>query len=84
MENDGDDFFRISAARALNPVNKNPHRVTKELKQAEQLNCDEIEFPTPCSERMFKKFENNNNVSVLVFGHDGKKNNSVIRSDRKT
>ena len=31
MENDGDDCFRISAARALNPVNKNPHRVTKEL-----------------------------------------------------
>ena len=44
-------------------------KVTKELrKYTEQLNWDGIEFPTPCSERVFKKFEKNNNVSLCVFG----------------
>ena len=48
-------------------------RVTKELReQSEKLNWDGIEFPIPCSERMLKKFENNNDVSVLVFGYDNK------------
>ena len=33
-------------------------------------NLDGIEFPTPCCERTFKKFENNNNVSIVVYGHE--------------
>ena len=60
-----------AATRALSMVDKNPQRITPELwKQTEELNWDGIEFPTPCSERMYKKFERNNGASLLVFGHD--------------
>ena len=51
-------------------MNVHLERITKELKkQAEDLNFDGIEFPTPCTERMFKKFENNNQINVSVFGY---------------
>ena len=57
--------------RALNPVPKNAERVRKELRrQAEELNWDGIEFPTPNSGKMFGRFEKNNNVSLLVLGHE--------------
>ena len=70
MKNDDVYCFKWANTRALNPVNEHPERVTKELrKQAEELNWDGIEFPTPCSERMFKKFEKNNKVNVSVFGY---------------
>ena len=70
MENDDDECFKWAVTRALNPVHvTNPQRVTKELiKQSEELNWDGIEFPTPCLERMLKKFEKNNDISLLVFG----------------
>ena len=57
LKNDDVYCFKWANTRALNPVNVHPERVTKELKeQAEKLNWDGIEFPTPCSERMFKKY----------------------------
>ena len=72
MKNDDVYCFKWANTRALNLVNGkhgNPERVKKELrKQVEELNWDGIEFPTPCSERMFKKFEKNNKVNVSVFG----------------
>ena len=63
--------------RVESPVKKNPQRMTKELiKQSEELNWDGIEFPTPCLERVFKKFEKNNDVSLLMFGHETVMNNT--------
>ena len=71
MKNEDQECFKWAVTRALNPVEKDPQRVTKEFrKQSEELNWDGIEFPTPCLERVFKKFERNNNVSLLVFGHE--------------
>ena len=71
MKNEDDQCFKWAATRALNPVKKNPGRITKELReQAEKLNWEGIEFPTPCSEKYFRKFGKNNNVSVLIFGYD--------------
>ena len=65
--------------RALNPLEKNPQGVTKELrKQSKELDWSGIEFPTPCLERVFKKFEKNNNVTLLVFGHESVMNNMYI------
>ena len=67
--------FKWANTRALSPLNgrhDHPERVTKELrKQADELlNWDGIEFhATPCSERMFKKFEKNNKMNVSVFGY---------------
>ena len=73
MENEDDECFKWAVTRALNFVNRDQERITKELReQSEKLIFDGIEFPTPCSERMFKKFEDNNDVSVLVFEYDEK------------
>ena len=72
MENKDDMCFKYAVTRALNPVSRDAERITKVLKkQASELNWNGIEFPTPCVERQFKTFEKNNNVSVLVFGHEG-------------
>ena len=71
MENDDEECFKWAVTRALNPVEKNPQCVTKELrKQSEELNWDGIEFPTPCLERVFKKF--------LVFEHESAMNNAYV------
>ena len=71
MDNEDDYCFMYAATRALNMIVDNPQRVNPKLmKQAEELNWDGIEFPKPCSERMYKKFEENNDVSLLVFGHE--------------
>ena len=79
MENEDEECFKWAETRALNPVEKNPQRVTKELrKQSEELNWNGIEFPTPYLERVFKKFEKNNDVSLLVFGHEAVMNNTFI------
>ena len=78
MENDDEECFKWAVTRTLNPVEKNLQHVTKELmKQSEELNWDGIEFPTPCLERVFKKFEKNN-VSLLLFGHEAAVNSTHI------
>ena len=69
MKNDDDEFFKWAVTRALNPVNKNSERITKELKkQSEELNWEGIEFPTPINN--IKKFEENNNIYANVFSAD--------------
>ena len=79
MKNEDEECFKWAVTRALNPVEKNKQRVTKELrKQSEELNWDGIEFPTPCLEKVFKKFERNNGVSLLVFGHVATVNKTYI------
>ena len=67
MKNKDNQCFKWAVMRALNPVTKsestNPERITKELKkQANELNWDGIEFPTPCTAKQFQTFEKNNNV----------------------
>ena len=58
MKNNDDECFKWAITRALFPAPKNAERITKELrKQAEGLHWNDIEFPTPCSSKMFKKFE---------------------------
>ena len=72
MQNYNKFCFKWAVTRALNPVGKNPQRVTRELrKQSEELDWDGIEFPTPCLERVY-------NVSLLVFGHKATVNNTYI------
>ena len=71
MENKDDMCFKYAVTRALNPVSRDAERITKVLKKHSDLNWDGIEFPTPCTERQFKTFEKNNDVSINVFGHEG-------------
>ena len=74
MKNNDDFCFKYAVTRALNPVQKDEHanRVSKVLKEQTKLyNWKGIEFPTPCCEKQFKKFEKNDDLSLLVFGHEG-------------
>ena len=74
MKNEDDQCFIWAVTRAHYPVDKNSERTSKELrKQAEELNWDDIEFPTPCLGKIYKKFEDNNDLSLLVFGHKNAK-----------
>ncbi|CAB3991572.1 Hypothetical predicted protein, partial [Paramuricea clavata] len=70
MKNDDNECFRWAVTRALNPIERNSERITRILrKQAEKLDWEGIEFPTPLNN--IKKFEKNNNIRVNVFGLHG-------------
>ena len=61
--------FKWCVTRALNPVKRNPERVTKILrKQSKQYNWDGVSFPTTLYD--IDTFEKNNNIFVSVFGFD--------------
>ena len=61
--------FKWAVTRALNPVDDNPHRITKELKeQAKKYNWDGIKFPTKVKD--IHIWEKNNNTNINVFGYD--------------
>ncbi len=61
--------FKWAITRALNPVEDNPHRITKELReQAEKLNWDDITFPTKVKD--ISIWEKNNGVNANVFGYN--------------
>ncbi len=61
--------FKWAVARALNPVDDNPQRITKELReQAEKYKWNEITFPTKVKD--IHIWERNNNININVFGYD--------------
>ena len=69
MQNDDDQCFKWATARALNPVDKNPERITKILKmQAEKLNWNDVEFPMKVKD--IRKFEKANEINVNVYSYD--------------
>jgi hypothetical protein len=68
MKNTDNECFKWAVTRALNPVEHNPERISKELKeQSKELNWEGTEFPTPLDN--IKKKENNN-IGVNVFSAD--------------
>ena len=69
MKNDDNQCFKWAVTRALNPIDKNPERITKELKdQAEKYDWSGITFPVKLED--IKIWEKNNNKFVNVFGYD--------------
>ena len=65
--------FKWTILRHSHPMLKkggHPERIEDLREHVNEFSWDGIEFPTPCSERMYKKFERNNNISLLVFGHE--------------
>ena len=69
MENKDDQCFKWCIARALNPVEKNPKRITKTLQlQAEKLNLKGLKFPMELKD--ISRFEKLNEVSVNVYGYN--------------
>ena len=70
MKNNDDQCFKWSITRALNPVEKNSERITKELKdQSERLDWSGLKFPVKLNQiAIFEKF--NPSISINVFGFD--------------
>ena len=69
MKNDDDQCFKWAVTRALNPIDKNPDRITKELKdQSEKYDWSGITFPVKVKD--IHIWEKNNNKFVNVLGYD--------------
>ena len=70
MKNDNDQCFKWSVVRALNPVEKNSERITKEIKdQSERLDWSGLKFPVKLDHIViFEKF--NPSISINVFGFE--------------
>ena len=70
-KNEDNQCFKWCVTRALNPVDKNPNRITKELiEQAKRLNWSGLNFPVDL--KQIKIFEKNNpDISINVFGYEG-------------
>ena len=70
-KNEDNQCFKWCVARALNPVDQNPNRITKELiEQAKRLNWSGLNFPVDL--KQIKIFEKNNpDISINVFGYEG-------------
>ena len=76
MQNKDNKCFLWCVLRALNPCEKNPQRVDKELKLKENtLNMDGIEYPVSLKD--IDKFEKQNpTISITVFSYN--ENNKVF------
>ncbi len=69
MKNEDEKCFRWAVTRALNPVDKNAERLTKELEeQSEKYNWKGITFPTKVKD--IHIWETNNNININLFGFD--------------
>ena len=69
MKNNDDQCFKWAVTRALNPVDRNSERITKELKdQAEKYEWKDMTFPVKVKD--IHIWEKNNDKFVNVFGYD--------------
>ena len=71
LKNEDNQCFKWCVARALNPVEKNPNRITKELSdQSKRLDWSGLKFPVDL--KQIKTFEKNNpSISINVFSYEG-------------
>ena len=84
MKNNDDQCFKWSVVRALNPVEKNSERTTKELKdQSERLDCSGLKFPVKLDQIViFEKL--NPQIAINVFGFEDKVVYPLRLSKRKS
>ena len=82
-KNEDNQCFKWCVVRALNPVDKNPNRITKELiEQAKSLNWSGLKFPVDL--KQIKIFEKNNpSISINVFGYEEEVYPLKISKDKK-
>ena len=67
MQNKKDHYcFKWAILRHIHPKKDNPQRIEDLKEHVDELNWEGIEFPTPCSERIYKRFEKNNNIFAGV------------------
>ena len=82
MKNTDNECFRWCHLRHLNPVVKNPGRVTKLLRQAiNNVNYDGIKFPVATNQ--YNKIEKQNNIRINVFGYEAKQPYPIYISKEK-
>ena len=83
LKNEDNQCFKWCVVRALNPVDKNPNRITKELiEQAKSLNWNGLKFPVDL--KQIKIFENNNpSISINDFGYEEEVYPLKISKDKK-
>ena len=75
MQNDDEECFKWCMARAANPVEKNPARIDKKLREsAKVLNMEGIRTPTPI-EDIIKFEEQNEDFAVIVLAYN--ENNKI-------
>jgi hypothetical protein len=71
MKNEDDQCLKWCVTRALNPVEKNAERVTKDLRrQVTELNWGGVRFPVQLSD--IPRVERLNHLKINVFGTEGK------------
>ncbi len=69
MKNDDNQCFKWAVTRALNFIDSNTERVTKELReQTKKYDWSNIEYPTKVDD--IHIWEKNNNILINVFGYD--------------
>ena len=74
MKNEDQQCFKWCVTRALNPVNKDPQRITKLLREQSRMSLKWGGMKFPVKLRDIDKFEKlNPRISINVFGHEGKK-----------
>ena len=83
LKNEDNQCFKWCIVRALNPVDKNPNRINKELiEQTKSLNWNGLKFPVDL--KQIKIFENNNpSISINVFGYEDEVYPLKISKDKK-
>ena len=83
IKNEDNQCFKWCITRALNPVDKNPNRITKELiEQSKSVNWEELKFPVDL--KQIKIFEKNNpSISINVFGYEDEVYPLKISKDKK-
>ena len=81
MQNKDNKCFLWCVLRALNPKDNHPERVDKELMEKENtLNMEGIEYPVSLKD--LNKFEKQNtNISITVYGYEGKSVYPLRNSD---
>ena len=74
MKNEDEQCFKWCVTRALNPVNKDPQRITKLLREQLRISLKWGGMKVPVKLRDIDKFEKlNPRISIYVFGHEGRK-----------
>ncbi|GBO02349.1 hypothetical protein AVEN_108875-1 [Araneus ventricosus] len=70
-----------SVLSALHPVEQDAQRVSKYKAYENELNFKDIEFPVKMEDRVFKRFENLNNVSVNIYSYEEQTKNKDKQSE---
>ncbi len=80
MKNEDKGCFKWPVTRALNPVDKNSERISKELrKQSEELDWSMLTFPVVSTHNSIKKFKQANDIGVNIFRYENGSKKEGIR-----